>query len=76
MDSQQRPKTPQASLSLNTSNTDSKQTNGNHNLVGEEGSNQEIEVDQLRAKLAESERKLKEKSVEVEKSTNLFSMFD
>ena len=44
--------------------------------MGEEGSNQEIEVDQLRAKLAESERKLKEKSVEVEKSTKLFSMFD
>mgnify|MGYP007086458975 CR=1 FL=1 len=36
----------------------------------------EVEVDQLRAELEATKRQLKEKSVEVEKSTQLFSMFD
>lgn len=36
----------------------------------------EVEVDQLRAELESTKRILKEKSVEVEKSTQLFTMFD
>ena len=36
----------------------------------------EVEVDQLRQELAETKRELKEKTIEVEKSTQLFAMFD
>jgi hypothetical protein len=36
----------------------------------------EVEVDQLRSELEETRRQLKEKTIEVEKSTQLFSMFD
>ena len=36
----------------------------------------EMEVDQLRAELQETKRLLREKTVEVEKSTQLFTMFD
>lgn len=41
-------------------------------------SNKEIEVefDQLRSELEATKRLLKEKTVEVEKSTQLFTMFD
>ena len=36
----------------------------------------EVEVDGLRQRAEEAERKLREKEVEVEKSTKLFTMFD
>ena len=36
----------------------------------------EMEVDALRAELEETKRLLREKTVEVEKSTQLFTMFD
>ena len=36
----------------------------------------EMEVDSLRAELEETKRLLREKTVEVEKSTQLFTMFD
>ena len=36
----------------------------------------EVEVDQLRSELEVARKELKEKSVEVEKSTQLFNMFD
>ena len=36
----------------------------------------EMEVDQLRAELAETKQLLRERTVEVEKSTQLFTMFD
>ena len=36
----------------------------------------EVEVDQLRAELEDTKRQLREKTIEVEKSTQLFTMFD